>query len=187
MAKVQNNIFVRGLSGSLGDFVIRQMADGSTRVCKKPDFSRRKFSREQKDHQSRFKQAAGYARDAAKMYPIYAELAEGTTKNAYNWALSDWFNPPVVHRIERKDGLIRVQARDNVMVTKVQIRIMNAEGEVLEAGEAKRIDDWWWEFDAQVQGTVEAQAWDLAENKTKAVLYAPSWPTTPLRSEYNVP
>jgi len=59
MAKVQDNIFVRGLSGSLGNFVIRQMADGSTRVCKKPDFSRRKFSQGQKDHQSQFRQAAG--------------------------------------------------------------------------------------------------------------------------------
>ena len=170
MAKVQNNIFVSGLSGSLGDFVIRQMADGSTRVCKKPDFSRRVFSNEQKDHQSRFKQAAGYARDAAKMYPIYAELAEGTTKNAYNWALSDWFNPPVIQRIERGDGRIRVLARDNVMVTKVQVRIVNPEGEVLEAGEASQVDSMWWEYLSDTQGMIEAVAWDLAENKTKATL-----------------
>jgi len=170
MAKVHNNIFVRGLSGSLGGFVIRHMADGSTRVCKKPDFSSRKFSREQKDHQSRFRQAAGYARDAAKMYPIYEELARGTTKNAYNWALSDWFNPPVIHRVERSDGRIRVQASDNVMVTKVQVRIVNPEGEVLEAGEANQVNDVWWEFLSTMEGTVEAVAWDLAENKTKTVL-----------------
>ncbi len=170
MAKVQDNIFVRGLSGSLGDFVIRHMADGSTRVCKKPDFSNRKFSQEQKDHQSRFRQATGYARDAAKIYPIYAELAEGTTKNAYNWALSDWFNPPVIHRVERKDGVIRVQARDNVMVTKVQVWVMNPEGEVLEVGEASQVDSMWWEYLSDTQGMVEAVAWDLAENKTKAVL-----------------
>ena len=170
MAKVQDNIFVRGLSGSLGNFVIRQMADGSTRVCKKPDFSRRKFSQGQKDHQSQFRQAAGYARDAAKMYPIYAELAKGTTKNAYNWALSDWFNPPVIHQITREDGCIRVQARDNVMVTKVRVTIVNAEGEILEAGEARQVDSTWWEYETHTQGTVEAVAWDLAENKTKAVL-----------------
>ena len=170
MAKVKDNIFVRGLSGSLGDFVIRHMADGSTRVCKKPDFSSRKFSQGQKDHQSRFRQAAGYARDAAKMYPIYEELAQGTTKNAYNWALSDWFTPPVIQCIERGDRRIRVQARDNVMVTKVQVRIVNPEGEVLEAGEASQLDAMWWEYVSDTQGTVEAVAWDLAENKTKAIL-----------------
>ena len=170
MAKVNDNIFVRGLSGSLGDFVIRHMADGSTRVCKKPDFSRRKFSQGQKDHQSRFQQATGYARAAAKMYPIYAELAEGTTKNAYNWALSDWFNPPVIHRIEREDGLVRVQARDNVMVTKIEIRVLNENGDVLEAGEAGQVDSTWWEYETHNQGTVEAVAWDLAENKAEVVL-----------------
>jgi hypothetical protein len=146
------------------------MVDGSTRVCKKPDFSRRKFSQEQKDHQSRFRLAAGYARDAAKMYPIYEELARGTTKNAYNWALSDWFNPPVIQRIERHEGRIRVQARDNVMVTKVQVQIVNPEGVVLEAGEARRVDAIWWEYLSDTEGTIEAVAWDLAENKTKAVL-----------------
>ena len=170
MAKVQNNIFVRGLSGSLGDFVIRQMADGSTRVCKKPDFSRRKFSQDQKDHQDRFKKATGYARDAAKMYPIYADLAEGTTKNAYNWALSDWFNPPVIHRIERLEGKIRVDARDNVLVTRVRVTIINAEGEVLEEGDASQAVSDWWEYASTMEGTIEAVAWDLAGNETKAVL-----------------
>lgn len=170
MAKVIKNVAVQGLSGSIGDMVFRQMPDGSTRVSRKPDFSRRKFSQGQKEHQSRFQQAAGYARDAAKMYPIYAELARGTTKNAYNWALSDWFNPPVIHHIERGDGCVRVQAMDNVMVTKVQVRIVNAVGEILEAGEASQVDPMWWEFPMIAEGKVEAVAWDLAGNKTKAVL-----------------
>ena len=170
MAKVIKNVAVQGLSGSIGNMVFRQMPDGSTRVSRKPDFSRRKFSQGQKEHQSRFQQAAGYARDAAKMYPIYAELARGTTKNAYNWALSDWFDPPVIHCIERGDGLIRVQAMDNVMVTKVQVRIVNAVGEILEAGEASQVDPMWWEFPMIAEGKVEAVAWDLAGNKTKAVL-----------------
>lgn len=170
MAKVQDNIFERGLSGSLGDFVVRHMADGSTRVCKKPDFSRRKFSQGQKDHQSRFQQAAGYARDAAKMHQIYAELARGTTKNAYNWALSDWFNPLVIQRIEQHEGRIRVQARDNVMVSKVEVRVLDESGDILEAGEARQVDSTWWEYETHAQGTVEAVAWDLAENKTQAVL-----------------
>jgi hypothetical protein len=54
--------------------------------------------------------AAAYAGEAAKTQSIYAELAKDTTKYAYNWALSDWFNPPVIQRIERHEGLIRVRA-----------------------------------------------------------------------------
>jgi hypothetical protein len=167
MAKVIKNVAVQGLSGSIGDMVFRQMPDGSTRVSRKPDFSRRKFSQGQKEHQSRFQQAAGYARDAAKMYPIYAELANGTTKNAYNWALSDWFNPPVIHHIERVNGKIRVDARDNVSVTRVRVTIINGEGEVLDEGDASQVDRDWWEYASTAEGTIEAAAWDLAGNKTK--------------------
>jgi hypothetical protein len=170
MAKVKDNIFVSGLSGSLGNIVIRHMADGSTRVCKKPNFSDRKFSQGQKDHQSRFQDASAYAREAAKKHPIYAELAKGTTKNAYNWALSDWFHPPVIHRIQRVDGRIQVRAKDNVMVTKVRLRIFDAEEKVVEEGEARQVNSGWWEYISDTEGRVEATAWDLARNEAKAVL-----------------
>jgi hypothetical protein len=76
MAKVQNNDVVLGLSGSLGNLVFRQMPDGSTYVSKKHDFSRRKFSQGQKDHQSRFRWAVAYARQAARSQPIYAKLVK---------------------------------------------------------------------------------------------------------------
>ena len=69
--------------------VFRQMKDGRTIISTKPDFSNRVFSQEQLTHQSRFQEASAYARHAAKTNPIYAELAKGTSKNAYNIALSD--------------------------------------------------------------------------------------------------
>ena len=40
--------------------------------------------------------SAAYARDAARSQPIYAQLAAGTMKNAYNVAHGDWFHPPVI-------------------------------------------------------------------------------------------
>lgn len=170
MAKVYKNLAMEGLSGSLGNLVIRHMRDGSTRVCTKPDFGRRVFSQRQKDHQSRFKLAAAYAREAARTQPIYAGLAEGTTKNAYNWALSDWFNPPVIPRIERQDGKIRVLASDNVMVAKVQVRILDSDGKILEEGPAAQGGSGWWEYGSNTEGTVEATAWDLAGNGVKAIM-----------------
>ena len=105
-----------------------------------------------------------YARAAAKSKPIYAKLAAGTTKSAYNFALSDWFNPPVIHAIERKRGRIRVEASDNVMVTKVQVTVLDEEGKVLEKGNAVKADGDWWEFVVSANGKILAEAWDLAGN-----------------------
>jgi len=174
MAKVKNNMFVRGLSGAIGNAVFRVMPDGSTWVSATPDFSHRKFSKGQKSHQSRFQQAVTYARDAAKRYPIYAELAKGTTKNAYNIALSDWFNPPVVHRIERREGKVRVEASDNVMVTRMRVTILDEEEKIVERGEALQIEPvtnpGWWEYATITAGQIVAEAWDLAGNVGKASL-----------------
>lgn len=86
-------------------------------------------------------------------------------KTAYNFALSDWFHAPVVHRIERRDGRILVEASDNVMVTRVQVTVLGAEGE------AVRCEGNWWEFASQVEGgNIVAEAWDLPGHVTKFVL-----------------
>ena len=152
MAKANKNAIVLGLSGSIGDLVFRQMPDGSTRVSRKPDFSRRVFSQGQKDHQSRFQQAAAYARQAAKTQPIYAELARGTAKSAYNVALSDWFNPPEILEIDlsgwikSEGGIIRVRAQDNVKVDGVKVTISDESGTFLEEGKAQEVGALWWEY-----------------------------------------
>jgi hypothetical protein len=169
MAKVRRNIAVQGISGTIGNVVYRQMPGGETWVSGKPDFSGRKFSQGQKSHQSRFQEAAAYAREAAKTHPIYAQLAAGTVKSPYNWALSDWFNPPVIHNIERVDKLIRVQASDNVMVAKVRVTILDAGGKALEQGQAVQAENsGWWEYVSSKEGQVVAEAWDLAGNGARS-------------------
>jgi hypothetical protein len=169
MAKVRNNLLISGLSGSIGNLVIRQMPDGGTWVSKAPDFSSRKFSKGQLAHQSRFQEAVAYARQAAKTQPIYAQLAAGTIKSAYNFALSDWFNPPVIHRIESKNGHIRVQASDNVLVTRVSVTILDHQGKVLELAEAIEAEELWWEYVSAAAGkTIVIEARDLAGNVTRA-------------------
>ena len=164
MAKVENNILIRGIRGKIGNAVFRVMPGGATYVSGVPNFDRRKFSKGQKDHQSRFKLAVMYARDAAKSQPIYAELAAGTVMSAYNIALSDWFTPPVIHKIERVDGRIRVQASDNVMVTKVQVTVLDGEGKAVEKKEAVQMEKDWWEVNLVTNGKILAEAWDLAGN-----------------------
>ena len=92
-------------------------------------------------------------------------MAAGTVKSPYNWALSDWFNPPVIHIIEQKDNVIRVEVSDNVMVAKVRITILDAEGKVLEQGQAVQAEGNWWEYVLSKEGQVVAEAWDLAGNR----------------------
>lgn len=165
MAKVKRNMIVRGISGTIGkELVFRQMKDGSTIVSAKPDFSNRVFSEEQLTHQSRFQQAAAYARAAAKTNPIYAELAKGTTKTAYNIALSDWFHPPVIHEVRREKGCIRVMATDNVRVARVVVIILDEDEEVREKGEGVRGEGDWWEYATTTEGRVKVEAWDMAGN-----------------------
>jgi len=123
MAKIQENSILQGIRGSLGDLVIRQMRDGSVQVSIKPAKNQRKFSKEQRGYQDRFKSAVAYAREA-RTEPVYAELAQETGRSAYHLALSDSLNPPVIHKIERKDGRVIVTASDDVMVTRVVVSIL---------------------------------------------------------------
>lgn len=170
MAKVKDNPITEGISGKLGKrLFFRRLRNGTTLLCMVPDFSNRVFSEEQLAHQSRFQQAAAYARVAAKTYPIYAEVARQTQQPAYNIALSDWFHAPVIHEVQRQGGRILINASDNVQVTKVRITILDEQGQTLEQGDASAIDDSWWEFEttASIKGKVIVEAFDLAGNCTK--------------------
>ena len=168
MARIKTNVIVDGLSGKLGNqLVFRHLRDGRTIVCVKPDFSRRVLSKEQKAHQERFRAAAAYAREASLSQPIYAKLAAGTMKNAYNLALGDWFHPPVIHTIENRDGKIFVQASDDVCVASLRVMIVDEAGSLLEQGDAVQLGDDWWEYQPAAQGKVIAEARDLAGNVTR--------------------
>ena len=132
MAKVDGNIFMEHLSGVIGDqLVIKRARGGGTIISKKRTFPpERAFSAAQLAQQQAFREAAAYAR-TQKLNPTYIEDAEETAKCSYNVAITDWLHPPVIHRIERKGGVIRVQANDNVMVTKIDIRVVDEAGGVL--------------------------------------------------------
>jgi hypothetical protein len=147
------------------------MRDGSVRVSIKPAKKQRKFNKEQRGYQDRFRSAVAYAREA-KSELVYAELAQETGRSAYHLALSDSLNPPVIHKIERKDGRVIVTASDDVMVTRVVVSILDGEGKLLEQGHAALPDPIndpeRWEYAASAVGTIKATAWDLAKNRTTA-------------------
>ena len=121
MAKVRNNIFVRGLSGAVGDqFVIKTTRSGKTIIANMPTFGEdRIFSEAQTSHQSAFRKASAYAR-SAKTQPVYVERAKAMNSIPYNVAISDWFGKPQVLEIDVKEWSgqagqqIRVRAQDKI-------------------------------------------------------------------------
>ena len=169
MAKVKKNVVVRGMSGKAGELVFRQLKDGSTVVAVKQDFSHRKFSEGQVAHQARMREAAAYGREA-QHHPVYVALAEKSTLTGYNWAFGDRMKPPVIHKIERAEGLVRVRASDNVGVVRVEVQVLDESGAVQTRGEAVQCATEVWEFGTELAGKVVVRVWDLAQNVVEGSL-----------------
>jgi len=153
MAKVRNNILVRGLSGAVGEqFVIRKDKAGRTIVSNKPEFDEnRQFSEAQLAQQEAFREASAYAQ-TAKDQEVYVAKAEGTPLHPRNVAMADWLHEPQIKDIDLSgwSGLagqvIRIQAVDDVQVRQVTVVITDEAGTVLEQGAAVKGDDLWWDY-----------------------------------------
>jgi len=153
MAKVRQNIFVHGLSGSLGNqFVVRQDKAGRTIVGAKPNFKpNRDLTDSQKAHHLDFREAAAYAQ-GAKDQPVYVNKAAGTPLNPYNVAMADWFHAPEILDVDLgawsggAGQAIRVKAMDDVQVKQVTVVITDEKDVVLEQGAAVQADSLWWQY-----------------------------------------
>jgi len=178
MAKVRNNIVVKGLSGSLGDqLVIRLDKAGRTIVSVKPAFDEnRQFTEAQQAQQEAFRNAAAYAK-TAKGEDVYVEKAEGTPMNAFNVAMADWLHAPEILDVDlsawngQAGQVIRIKAMDDVKVKGVSVVITDANGVLLEQGEAAQADGLWWTYTttqpASGNPKVIASAEDLAGRITR--------------------
>ena len=179
MTKVLFHGSIQGFRGKIGNMVFRQLPDGTTvvteaqpkKTSRQKKRAKLKRSARQQEHNSRFQDAIAYGRWAAKTQPIYAELAAAAPmKTAYNFAVSDWWHAPEIHRIERGDVQILVEASDNVLVTKVRVTVLDGEDRVLEQREAIRMDDNWWSCSCAAEGNrIIVEAWDLPGHVTKFV------------------
>jgi hypothetical protein len=172
VAKVDRNLVIMGLSGSLADqLVIQSVRGGLTIIRAMPRPSRVEPTPAQIEHRLRFKEATAYAKGAAETEPIYAEKAEGTQKSAYNVAVADWFHTPEILEIDL-DGwtgqageTVRIRAQDDVMVKTVQVVIADDQGNVVEQGVAASVDGVWWAYTTTAAcPTAQAQVIVTAED-----------------------
>jgi len=94
MAKITLQPGLARIRGKLGNLVFRLSHSGEVTVTKAPDMSRVKWSKAQKEHRQRFKQAVAYAR-AAMARPdvrkIYENMAATNHKRPFDLAVSDYF------------------------------------------------------------------------------------------------
>lgn len=172
MARVDLSKLFKSLRGRIGGMVFRRMPDGSIVVSGLPTYKKKKGTPAQKAYrQGTFRPRTQWANWAAKEYPIYAQLAaERPMVQAYNLAISDISHPPVIHRILRKDGHILVHASDEIMVAGVKVTVRDANGQLLEVGDASQVEKDWWQYTPQTEGRVSASAWDIPGNKVRMEL-----------------
>ena len=81
-------------SGKLGNFVLRRAHNGQMTMIKLADMSRVKWSKAQKAHRQRFKQAVAYARTAMADPAVcarYQKEAAKARKRPFDLAVSDYF------------------------------------------------------------------------------------------------
>lgn len=181
MAGMYRNIFSRGLTGAFPHlFVAHRTHSGKTLLTTEPMFDdRRDYIESLKAHQTATLEATTYAHFASTQ-EVYLQQELETGLTAHYLAVSDWFGAPKILEIniDRWTGqpgqTIRVKARDNVMVARVAVIIRNAEGAVLETGEAaqSKAGSPWWVYTTQSTlsldpfPTVQAVAQDLPGNNT---------------------
>jgi len=144
MAKTKNNIFMTGLSGTIGKQMTLSQKAGNTIVGKKRGASPIPPTDDQLDIQDRFKIASKYALVAIKDPVTKAAYAAAAKKgqSAYNVAFADAFTPPEIKSINTANfhglngDIIMIRAVDYFKVTSVYVQIHDVAGVLAEEGNA---------------------------------------------------
>jgi len=94
MAKITLSPLLNDIRGQAGDYVFRRLPTGDVIMSKKPDMSKVKWSKAQKEQRRRFKEAVAYAKGAMaepKVRAKYQKRAAKENKRPYDLAISDYF------------------------------------------------------------------------------------------------
>lgn len=185
MANIYRNKYARALRGAFGEqHVVHQTGSGKTIVAGKPLFDENlTYTENQTMHQAAVRDASMYA-SVAEHHEAYVNKAEETGSTAYAVAVADWYSAPRVLAIDvdawtgNPGETIRVKARDTVMVASVLLVIRDAQGQVLEMGEAihPEVNSLWWKYTTQSSialtpfPSVQAIAFDLPGNRDSFII-----------------
>ncbi len=181
MAKQTNNVVTHGLSGKIGDLLIFRQWNGKTIVSSVPR-QPKTVSDKQKQQRERFQNAVLYAQSAVAAEGLKEQYAAGAQKgkSAFNIAVADFLTAPDIRQIDLSEytgqpgGKIHITISDDFAVTTVSVSITNADGTLVEKGEALRGLGNLWTYTATQENQslegdkIEIIASDLPGNQTKA-------------------
>jgi len=184
MARIKRNIILQGVSGGVEKKILLKQYGSKTILTTFPDRSKVKITQTQRIHNNRFREAMAYAR-AQMADPVAKAEYKAKTRDMqkpHNLAIADFYNPPVIHKIETKGfygkpgDKICVNATDDFKVIRVQIDICNKADLILETGDAILQNNGNWEyvakesFDNIVDFHIKARAWDKPGNLTEKTI-----------------
>ncbi|MDP4265754.1 MAG: hypothetical protein Q8941_24765 [Bacteroidota bacterium] len=144
MAKVKDNILLKGLSGTIGGQLTFRQIGGKTCVSKYQKAPGVPATEKKKAVQTKFGVATAYARGAVKdpkLKAMYQAFVTGGQR-AFNIAMTDALRPPVVESIHaesyagRVGDPIIIRATDDFKVASVVVSIYNQAGDLVEQGNA---------------------------------------------------
>ena len=151
MAEVIGNILIQGISGKFGDDFIFKQRNGKTFISRKPRMPKKR-SKKQKELQEKFAAATAYsveARQDPELYNYYAKIAKRKGKTAHNIAVADYFAMPSIEEIDASQytgaagETIIINAFKATKVAKVTVQLRDAEGALIEQGEATEALQGW--------------------------------------------
>jgi hypothetical protein len=145
MGESKNNLATEGLSGQVGNLVFRRRkADGKVFVSRQPSAFDGDPSVAQKAVQSKFQEAILYGKTAISdpNIKVLYEQKKTAGQSAFNVAVADYFNAPNIHEIDvsaytgQIGSTIRIRVTDDFTVKSVFVHITNADGSLVEEGNA---------------------------------------------------
>jgi len=182
MAESRDNIITAGLRGTIGGQLVFKRYGNRTIVSKVPDMSRVKKSESQKSENNKFREATYYAKEQMADPVAKAEYKAKAKElqKPHNVAISDFYNPPQIRNIDisslQETKSIVVHAWDDFKVVRVEVEIVNQEGELLEHGTAVELREWFWKYNIQTDLPesikIVAHAWDKPGNKVSTEILA---------------
>lgn len=138
MALIKDSILLQLVRGSLGDEVTIYERNGQIIMAKKRGPSKKKPTIKQLEARYKMKVAAAYAKvilEDPEIKAYYKSLA-GPGQNAYNMAVKDAFHSPEIQNIHLEDAEVVVRAKNEFRVAEVQVRVIDADGVIVEKGAA---------------------------------------------------
>jgi len=182
MAKIKLNPLFAGMSGKMGNVIMRTAKNGQTYISSCPKKSTTEPSEAQLAQRQAFTKASNYAKaamadEANRVF--YEALADESNTTARVICMGDYLNAPTIEHLgfSMYDGQVgdclQIHTHDDVGVVEVNVKLTKTDGSLIEYGKATELyaGSGYWECVATVpvplgtQILISAEAFDRPGNQ----------------------